>query len=1019
MEQGLLDLLECCIVKLTIPDKGKGRHGTGFFVAPGLILTCAHLIKVTKLSDDKHVDIINVRWKDQEHFTQATVKQWLPDSDIVLLKFDSPSIPELPCVYLDEDVKCGDKLYTFGYPDKDFPNGRSVTFDCEGWTGTGDEPPQIIYKLGQVRPGMSGAPLLNERTGKVCGMVNLTLGRDNLKGGLAISTSVILSQVKDLPNLQKCFHLKNPRWTNEINSPLPFSEEIHEFVVKNYLNEPYNQKSLVHKHSYEEYSKFFSIVSQSNQRNTGAYLFKSFKDLSEIILNSTSKVALWLQGPPGTGKTSFLSILYWYFYDLYFSVEKDLLPIFIDLHRYSGLESEGKNYSISQEQMLNEVKQHLQVLEKLMKAIPEQKILVIIDGYDRYSKVEENIFKYLLEEHFVLYPHVCVIGSKIKYDLLIDIHILRYLPQKTLLFNSLEIDEHPVYEFIEAFLKISLPNGYAEKAEYLLDILKRYKLEQIDLFSLSLLKYGTKVEGGQLPPLLKLLKGYCQNYLTKNRSRLKSQGIDIGDMLNRAARIAFSDEFIKETDLKDKKEVAFFRGLVDCHPKICDFLIAHYVINKLFEITEKINDKPTDEVVKVLQCVQPHRINQLCKEIANQNDDNKYKVFSAIEKLLQMDKIHCYAKSFACYLLGRLEGDQWKHYAHGILEKFKQTLKPDTAEDEHNYLFLSRTAYVSLAYLGDKDAQKDYVTMLLSDPKVDQLNRGFHLEYYGDEKYSASIKLISKDYLNPFPRTFKKLSNNVISKKSNPLFEIEVHTLCSLAQHRHAIGKLAKDNRQSLIKIIKEVINNNKINHDRLRTYIRMIYKHIKQEHFCIGSIFNSYYQIKFEKRKGWLDREIKNGESVADHMYGAYLIALYLLPDTWKEEPNYSKREIIEMLLIHDLAEAIVHDIPPDKKTDRHKQEESQIYDEIEVLGTYDGLADLKNVAALWRNFEAGQTFNAKVAKEIDILENWVQLQIYKAKGYKINDYIEWSQGLLNQIRTNIGHQITERLQQVYGNSL
>ncbi len=51
-------------------------------------------------------------------------------------------------------------------------NNRPATFHCEGFTG--DEPGLIKFALRQVRPGMSGAPLLNQRTGKVCGIVKFT-----------------------------------------------------------------------------------------------------------------------------------------------------------------------------------------------------------------------------------------------------------------------------------------------------------------------------------------------------------------------------------------------------------------------------------------------------------------------------------------------------------------------------------------------------------------------------------------------------------------------------------------------------------------------------------------------------------------------------------------------------------------------------------------------------------------------------------------------------------------------------
>jgi len=122
-----------------------------------------------KKGNDYYRSSINVRWRNRKNFLEAKVKRWLPDADIALLEFTPPPDSDLPCVYLDKAVKSGDDLYTFGYPDKDDPNGRPSTFDCEGFTG--DEPPLIMFKLGQVLPGMSGAPLLNRRTGKVCGVL--------------------------------------------------------------------------------------------------------------------------------------------------------------------------------------------------------------------------------------------------------------------------------------------------------------------------------------------------------------------------------------------------------------------------------------------------------------------------------------------------------------------------------------------------------------------------------------------------------------------------------------------------------------------------------------------------------------------------------------------------------------------------------------------------------------------------------------------------------------------------------
>jgi Trypsin-like peptidase domain len=199
----LEDLLQQCTVKLTI----SGQRGTGFFVAPGSILTCAHVV------DGAGESPIQVMWNNQENWAQAIVVRLLPKPyDLALLKVDIPIGANPPCVYLSSEIQSRDPLYLFGYPDKDFPNGCPATFGCEGLTG--DDPPIIKFASGQVRPGMSGSPLLNQRTGNVCGIVQFTRDRSFDLGGGAIRTSVILAKFPELLEQQQSFHQQDRRWSN-------------------------------------------------------------------------------------------------------------------------------------------------------------------------------------------------------------------------------------------------------------------------------------------------------------------------------------------------------------------------------------------------------------------------------------------------------------------------------------------------------------------------------------------------------------------------------------------------------------------------------------------------------------------------------------------------------------------------------------------------------------------------------------------------------------------------------------
>jgi tetratricopeptide (TPR) repeat protein len=196
------DLLHQCTVKLTLPS---GGWGTGFFVAPEWILTCAHVVQKA------NGEPVQVRWQNQENWAKAVVERsLLSPYDLALLRVTLPTDANPPCVYLDEEILSRDPLYLFGYPDLDFPNGCPVTFNSEGLTG--DEPELIKFALGQVRPGMSGSPLLNQRTRKVCGIVKFTRDRSSDLGGGAIPTRVILEQFPQLQELQQESPERDCRW---------------------------------------------------------------------------------------------------------------------------------------------------------------------------------------------------------------------------------------------------------------------------------------------------------------------------------------------------------------------------------------------------------------------------------------------------------------------------------------------------------------------------------------------------------------------------------------------------------------------------------------------------------------------------------------------------------------------------------------------------------------------------------------------------------------------------------------
>ncbi|MBK9951629.1 MAG: trypsin-like peptidase domain-containing protein [Candidatus Competibacteraceae bacterium] len=205
--QDLDDLLRRCTVRLRVPQDES--QGTGFWIAPGLLLTCAHVVETA------HARSVTVEIARDREIYPGRLVEFLPKPfpDLALLCCDG--LRDHPCVYLNSDIALGDSLYSYGYTDQ-YPRGDSATFAYEGPTDVG---PGSLLKLkqGQSRPGLSGAPLLNLRTGGVCGIVKSSRDLDSDLGGRAVPLACIPSGY-DLRNLQQSFHQRHGDWLDCLNA---------------------------------------------------------------------------------------------------------------------------------------------------------------------------------------------------------------------------------------------------------------------------------------------------------------------------------------------------------------------------------------------------------------------------------------------------------------------------------------------------------------------------------------------------------------------------------------------------------------------------------------------------------------------------------------------------------------------------------------------------------------------------------------------------------------------------------
>jgi hypothetical protein len=189
----------------------NGQVGTGSFIAPGHILTCAHVVRKSVV-ENTNIDILyyvneNNKWQSRELNISSNDILLSPlvlqseHNDIAIIKIDLQNhlnilLPrESDGVYYNSDQE----YVAFGFQKKDINTGKNipqtVSLQYEGEEG-GSNDLKIIFEDGMIRPGMSGAPLLERETGMITGMVQKTRNPNDNLGAYTIPVERIWLQIK-------------------------------------------------------------------------------------------------------------------------------------------------------------------------------------------------------------------------------------------------------------------------------------------------------------------------------------------------------------------------------------------------------------------------------------------------------------------------------------------------------------------------------------------------------------------------------------------------------------------------------------------------------------------------------------------------------------------------------------------------------------------------------------------------------------------------------------------------------
>jgi hypothetical protein len=175
--------------------------GSGFFVAPGKVLSCAHVVSTRRRAADR----VNVCW--QGHEMSGKVLAIPPDNadgglwgypDLALIDIDDP--PPGPWVWLDETPPAhAAELYAVGY-NTVYTSQPGMSRALVGYVGAQQFGTHDLWRVkgDELASGMSGGPVLDLAHGGVCGVIKTSRRTGSPDGGLVIPARAIVEHFPEL-----------------------------------------------------------------------------------------------------------------------------------------------------------------------------------------------------------------------------------------------------------------------------------------------------------------------------------------------------------------------------------------------------------------------------------------------------------------------------------------------------------------------------------------------------------------------------------------------------------------------------------------------------------------------------------------------------------------------------------------------------------------------------------------------------------------------------------------------------
>lgn len=203
--------LEDYLFECTVRVEADGRSGTGFVIAPGLVLTAAHLVE-DPVGGNFPMREVAISHRGSRSLARVVRYAASPDPDLAVLEADD--VPTSAVYLYNADLE-GDALYVCGMTEDGSPLSLRLESSIREAIREGD----VMHLRGALPPllpkELEGAPVLNLRTGGVTALVIGGVASPDPGGNpacLAVSVGALGRLFPDIRLKHDQYHEQSSGW---------------------------------------------------------------------------------------------------------------------------------------------------------------------------------------------------------------------------------------------------------------------------------------------------------------------------------------------------------------------------------------------------------------------------------------------------------------------------------------------------------------------------------------------------------------------------------------------------------------------------------------------------------------------------------------------------------------------------------------------------------------------------------------------------------------------------------------